>query len=634
VASPLLSVVTGTYNRLPHLENLVESVRASLLRGIDHEIVVVDGGSTDGTLDWCSAQPDIVLIEQGELRGAIDAFNAGAFAAQGKYVLLANDDVVFLDPGSILRAVVHLEDHRDCGAVAFADDRPAEGKSGYRVEGMPGQRGTHSVWVNYAQVGLFRKWLGDACNWWRGTRGMTARTYGGDNALSCEIWERGYTVDAVDGVTVHDDIVRDALRQTNTTAEETHPDSAAFYTVYPYGAKVADAPTLPNPDERLVRVLYLPVFEPGYERQKESKRGLREALARRFITGEWDYLDVPQTELRARFQRLLGVLRPDVLLMQAHGGDRLNATMLEAGRLLLPNLTVINWVGDVWERSLLSEEMLELLKYVDLQLVVNASVLPKYAAKGVAAAYWQVAPEPVDEPLPDAPAYDVLWLANGYSNERQALGETLRALSETLGFSLGIYGNGWPEGWSEGDCTYDFAFGRALYQSAKLAISDNQFTAEGFVSNRLFEVLAAGGAVLLQQIVPELEKWTGLLNGRHYVGWLDADDLAIVIKTMLTKTLKTAKATLPAEALAFIQQRHTFDHRVKELFGAGGLLATQGRRTPYAPKKLKYLGTLATPFGVMGAQTQRQYVYTGGVMAVMPEDAPAIMQQGVWVEVD
>src|SRR5262245_40629500 len=104
----VISIVTGTYNRLPYLQQMMQSVRQQMPIGLPAEFVICDGGSTDGTLEWLREQPDVKLIEHGELKGAIAAFTDAANAAQGKYVLIANDDVVFW-PGSILRALVHLE---------------------------------------------------------------------------------------------------------------------------------------------------------------------------------------------------------------------------------------------------------------------------------------------------------------------------------------------------------------------------------------------------------------------------------------------------------------------------------------------------------------------------------------------
>jgi glycosyltransferase involved in cell wall biosynthesis len=72
-----VSVVSGTFNRLVMLQKMVYSVRQSTA-GLSYEIVLCDGGSTDGTLAWIKQQPDIRLIEHGELRGAIAAFNDAA----------------------------------------------------------------------------------------------------------------------------------------------------------------------------------------------------------------------------------------------------------------------------------------------------------------------------------------------------------------------------------------------------------------------------------------------------------------------------------------------------------------------------------------------------------------------------
>jgi len=100
----LLSVVTGTYNRRESLAQMIASARREIPRGIAYEFVVVDGGSTDGTLEWCKQQPDVYLIQHGALLGAIRAFCDGARTARGEYVLLANDDIEFR-PYSIIAAI-------------------------------------------------------------------------------------------------------------------------------------------------------------------------------------------------------------------------------------------------------------------------------------------------------------------------------------------------------------------------------------------------------------------------------------------------------------------------------------------------------------------------------------------------
>src|SRR3954447_22061099 len=80
-----LSVVVVTYNALPWLERCLESVRG-------HETIVVDHGSTDGTLELVRERfPEARLIEE-ENRGLGGGSNAGMRVASGDYFLLLNSD--------------------------------------------------------------------------------------------------------------------------------------------------------------------------------------------------------------------------------------------------------------------------------------------------------------------------------------------------------------------------------------------------------------------------------------------------------------------------------------------------------------------------------------------------------------
>ncbi len=52
---PVISVVIGTYNRIKFLKLAINSVRKDL-ENFSHEIIVVDGGSTDGSIQWLTKQ--------------------------------------------------------------------------------------------------------------------------------------------------------------------------------------------------------------------------------------------------------------------------------------------------------------------------------------------------------------------------------------------------------------------------------------------------------------------------------------------------------------------------------------------------------------------------------------------------
>lgn len=547
---PLLSIVTGTYNRLDFLRAMLDSARRQIPPSIAYECIVVDGGSTDGTQAWCKQQSDVRLIEQGELLGAIKAFDAGAEAAQGEYVLLANDDVLFLE-GGIMRALVYLDSHAYSGAVAFADDRPAPGKAGgYGVQYLTAMRTPgEPTNVIYAQVGLFRKWLGQLAGWWGSHDPImgAGHTYGGDNYLSARIWEMGYSVDAVEGAAVHDRIPPDDLRQRNHTVEQRI--GSAYYRRYPNGVNIASQPMPPNPQAERLRILYLPLFSPGYGRYK---RGLCDALSSVGLVYELDYVRYPET-----FVRTVADFQPHLILTQFHGANEITPSALAEARTYAPDAVVVNWCGDVYINQMTAPDMLALLREVDLQLVVNADVLPFYEAHGIGAAYWQIGFEPVSELPPNVPVWDLLFMANAYSESRKALGAALRYLRA----ATGLYGFGWDE--PSGTSFYDFAKGAALYRNCKIAIGDNMYGDRGFVSNRLFEALA-NGAFLLQQTVPGLEELTGLIDGVHYVAWRDRDDLKGKVEYYLHSDAERQK--IAAQGMAFVRKYHSFDARVRELF--------------------------------------------------------------------
>lgn len=127
----LLSVVLGTYNRLPFLKLTIESIEKEV-DGLSHEIVVLDGASSDGTVQWLKEQEDIVTIHEHDSAPAVDKerlrhswgyfMNLGFRRARGKYVCMLSDDCLVV-PGAIRNGIALFEDQlaagNRVGAVAF-----------------------------------------------------------------------------------------------------------------------------------------------------------------------------------------------------------------------------------------------------------------------------------------------------------------------------------------------------------------------------------------------------------------------------------------------------------------------------------------------------------------------------------
>jgi GT2 family glycosyltransferase len=102
-------VVVVTFNALPWVERALESVRGN-------ETIVVDHGSTDGTLELVRERfPEARLIEQ-ENKGLGGGSNAGMRVASGDYFLLLNSDAWALD-GSLECLVAVAEERADAAVV-------------------------------------------------------------------------------------------------------------------------------------------------------------------------------------------------------------------------------------------------------------------------------------------------------------------------------------------------------------------------------------------------------------------------------------------------------------------------------------------------------------------------------------
>jgi glycosyltransferase involved in cell wall biosynthesis len=563
-----LSIVSGTYNRLAHLQRMIASAENSIPPGLTYEFVIVDGGSTDGTFEWLARKDNVRVIADGRLTGAISAFTRGAYAAAGDFVLLANDDIEFRG-GAIMRALGHIASRPRCGAVAFADNRMTQDKTQFKTARLGGV-GPDGEQLRYAQVGLFRKWLGDYCDWWGAFTGMkTAKTYGGDNYLSAQIWELGYTVDEVEGVRVNDSVLQDGLRKINTVRKRVkvgermmHPDSAVYYRQYSDGVKAKEEPQIKHDADRL-RILYLPAYvrRPDQKaNQYNQKHGLRDGLSGIGMVWEVDYRNIENLDL----SRYVEVWQPHLLLMQFHGDDALIPKQLKRAREAKPDMLVINWCGDAQGGKNTGAHTMNVLEHVDLQLTKEASVANIYAERGVRWAYWQQAIESVDK-LPDVTQHDAVCLANVYpqGGRREKFLEIERRLDADR-INFGRYGEGWAI--SNGNNHYDYATGEALYKKAKLAISDTYPNTVGFCSNRVMQCMAAGGAVILLEESPGLFKYTGLRAGSHYIKWSSVEELHVLIKEWLSDDKAEARQRLAENAQKHVLARFTGAALVRELF--------------------------------------------------------------------
>lgn len=138
-AQPLVSIVTPSYNQAEYLEATLRSVLDQDYPAIEY--LVVDGGSTDGSVEiirrhagalaWWTSEPDA---------GQAEAINKGLARASGEIVAWLNSDDVYR-PGAVSAAVAALAAHPAAGLVYgdvdFIDGAGRTiGRNSYRQYGL------------------------------------------------------------------------------------------------------------------------------------------------------------------------------------------------------------------------------------------------------------------------------------------------------------------------------------------------------------------------------------------------------------------------------------------------------------------------------------------------------------------
>jgi len=116
----------------------------------DFEVVVIDNGSTDGSLRiLAESYPEVRTVAWDANRGVAAAFNEGVRQCRGELLALVNNDME-LDSGWLEALVGALDGDPAAGAAAskiLFIDRQTINSAGdfYRRDGIPGNRGVHEI---------------------------------------------------------------------------------------------------------------------------------------------------------------------------------------------------------------------------------------------------------------------------------------------------------------------------------------------------------------------------------------------------------------------------------------------------------------------------------------------------------
>lgn len=109
-----ISIVTPSYNQGKYIERTIQSVLSQDLEGLEY--MVMDGGSTDGTISILKRYENKYLWVSEQDRGPSDAINKGFRLSSGPVLGWLNSDDIWY-PGALKTVLAFLDKHPDVDVV-------------------------------------------------------------------------------------------------------------------------------------------------------------------------------------------------------------------------------------------------------------------------------------------------------------------------------------------------------------------------------------------------------------------------------------------------------------------------------------------------------------------------------------
>ncbi|MFC1903341.1 glycosyltransferase family 2 protein [Chloroflexota bacterium] len=209
-----ISICIPTYNRLSPLKRLLESIFDGF-NDYPYEVIVADGGSTDGTVEYLKALDNVTLIEMGKLTGSIKAYNACFKIAKLEYILWPGDDFT-LAPRVLVDACNLMDKYPEIALVAPKMKEPSYGN-------LPGVELPRNCLV-LSKTSIFRASVLREINYFD----ENMRTSGADDDSCLSALKLGYTMIFTREVGVTHNRDEDELSRLNQKLEKNTQQAEYF----------------------------------------------------------------------------------------------------------------------------------------------------------------------------------------------------------------------------------------------------------------------------------------------------------------------------------------------------------------------------------------------------------------------
>jgi glycosyltransferase involved in cell wall biosynthesis len=151
---PLVSVITAVFNGQQYMVNCIESVLQQDYPNVEY--IVIDGGSSDGTIDLLRRYNDRIAFWSSEPdQGVYDAWNKGLRIARGEWICFVGADDEFL-PGAI-SAYMQLAAQQPEAEYLSSRERWVHSSGYERLKGGPWSWKKFSRWNCASHVGSMHR---------------------------------------------------------------------------------------------------------------------------------------------------------------------------------------------------------------------------------------------------------------------------------------------------------------------------------------------------------------------------------------------------------------------------------------------------------------------------------------------